>query len=434
MAAAARVGRSLPGSARYLPAPDLLPYPLLVRRFSPGSPWRLDPSVTFLNHGSFGACPLPVLAYQRSLADELEADPVDFLGTTIERRIDEARHAVARFLNADPEGLVFVPNATTGVSTVLRPLPFEAGDELLTTDHEYNATLNALAAVARVSGAAVVPVRLPVEIESSDQVVMAILDAVTPRTRLALVSHITSPTATILPIREIVAELDARGVDTLVDAAHTPGQLPVDIEALGAAYWTGNGHKWLCGPKGSAVLHVRADRRADIRPLIISHGWNDPRADRPRMWKEFDWTGTPDPTPILALPSAISTVGRLDPDGWPGIMAANHELVIDGRGMIAGALGVNSRVPAGLHGSMAIVALPMPATDEGARALRVALKDEDGIEVPITAFPVPAARHGPSDPPTAIVVRISAQRYNEIDDYARLADALVRRLGTRAHG
>ncbi|MES2209610.1 MAG: aminotransferase class V-fold PLP-dependent enzyme [Chloroflexota bacterium] len=400
-----------------------------MRRFSPDSPWRLDAAITFLNHGSFGACPLPVLAYQRALVDELESGPVAFFDTTFERRMDEVRHVVARFLNADPDGLVFVQNATTAVSTVLRSLRFEVGDELLTTDHEYNATLNGLAEVAREAGARVVTVRLPLEIESTEQALEAILETVTPRTRLALVSHITSPTATILPIEALVRELDARGVDTLVDAAHTPGQLPVDIEALGAAYWTGNGHKWLCGPKGSGVLHVRADRRDRIRPLIISHGWNDPRPDRPRLWKEFDWTGTPDPTPALSLPAAISIVGRLHPDGWPGIMAANHELVIQGRALIAEALAVTPRVPAALHGSMAIIPLPMPTRDEAALALKVALKDEDGIEVPITPFPVPAARRNPGDPPSAVVVRISAQRYSELDDYARLADALARRLG-----
>lgn len=400
-----------------------------MRPFSPEFPWRLDPAVTFVNHGSFGACPLPVLAHQRALIDELEAEPVAFLDTTFESRIDEARHAVARFLNADADGLVFVQNATSGVSTVLRSLEFAPGDELLTTNHEYNATLNGLSEIARRAGAKVVTIQLPLEITSDDEVVEAFRAALTPRTRLALVSHITSPTATVLPIERVVRELKERGVDTLVDAAHAPGQVPVDVEALGAAYWTGNGHKWLCGPKGSGVLHVRADRRDRVRPLVISHGWNDPRADRPRLWREFDWTGTPDPTPYLTLPAAISTMRGFHPEGWPGVMVANHELVIEGRNLIANTLGATPRIPEGLHGSMAIIPLSMSLTDEAARSLKVALTAEDRIEVPISPFPVPAARADPSDPPTAVVVRISAQRYNEIDDYARLADALARRLG-----
>ena len=345
-----------------------------------------------MNHGSFGACPLPVLAHQRALIDELEAEPVAFLDTTFESRIDEARHAVARFLNADADGLVFVQNATSGVSTVLQSLEFAPGDELLTTNHEYNATLNGLTEIARRAGAKVVTIQLPLEITSDDEVVEAFRAALTPRTRLALVSHITSPTATVLPIERVVRELKERGVDTLVDAAHTPGQVPVDVEALGAAYWTGNGHKWLCGPKGSGVLHVRADRRDRVRPLVISHGWNDPRADRPRLWREFDWTGTPDPTPYLTLPAAISTMRGFHPEGWPGVMVANHELVIEGRNLIANTLGATPRIPEGLHGSKAIIPLSMSLTDEAARSLKVALMSEDRIEVPISPFPVPAAR------------------------------------------
>ncbi len=383
-----------------------------MRPFSPESPWRFRSDLTFLNHGSFGACPPPVLERQRALTDELEANPVAFLDTTIEERLDSARRTVAGFMNADPAGLVFVQNATTGVSTVLRSLHFEPGDQLLTTDHEYNAVLNGVAEVARTAGAQVVVARLPVEIESDALVTDTILAAVTPRTRLAVISHVTSPTGTILPIGAIVRGLAALGVDTLVDAAHAPGQVPVDVAALGAAYWTGDGHKWLCGPKGSAVLFVRADRRDRIRPLAISHGWNDPRSGRPRLWKEFDWTGTTDPTPALALPAAIDLVGALHANGWSGLMAANHELVMRGRRIIADALGATLRIPDSMHGSIAIVPLPIAPTDAAAQELHAALMAEDRIEVPITAFPVPAARSRIGDDPTSIVVRISAQRYN----------------------
>ena len=399
-----------------------------MRPFSPANPWRFAPGLTFLNHGSFGACPVPVLALQRSLVDELEANPVAFLDTTMEARLDGARGSVAAFLNADPEGLVFLPNATTGISTVLRSLRLEPGDELLTTNHEYNATLNALAETARSAGASVVRVDLPFEIGSAEEVLQAVLAAVTPRTRLAMVSHVTSPSATILPVVELVHELGQRGIDTLVDGAHAPGQVPVDLEALGAAYWTANGHKWLCGPKGTAVLHVRADRREAVRPLIVSHGWNDPRPDRHRLWKEFDWTGTLDPTAYLTLPEAIRLVGHMRPAGWPGVMAANHDLAIEGRDAIAAALGIEPRIPAALHGSMAVVRLPVAADDGAIASLKAALMDEDRIEVPIVGFPVPAARGTPGDPPSAVAVRISAQLYNEPADYERLAAVLARRL------
>ncbi len=399
-----------------------------MRAFSPSSPWRFAPGLVFLNHGSFGACPVPVLAWQRSLVDELEASPVAFLDATIEARLDGARGAVAMFLHADPDGLVFLPNATTGVSTVLRSIPFAPGDQILTTNHEYNATLNAVAEVARAAGGEVVRVDLPLEIESQDQVLEAITAALTPRTRLAMVSHVTSITATIFPIAAIVGELRDRGIDTLVDGAHAPGQVPVDLGALGAAYWTANGHKWLCGPKGSAVLHIRSDRLDGVRPMIVSHGWNDIRPERSRLWKEFDWTGTIDPTPYLALPEAIRVVGGMEPGGWPAVMAANHELVIEGRDIIARALDVSARIPAALHGSMAIVPLPLPAREAAIAALKDALIEEDHIEVPISGFPAPAARRRPNDAPSSVALRISAQRYNEPADYERLASALARRL------
>jgi isopenicillin-N epimerase len=398
-----------------------------MRPFGPDSPWRLDPGYTFLNHGSFGACPAPVLEYQRSLIDRLEARPIQFLDRDLLELMDRARHEVATFLGADPDGLVAVPNATAGVVTVLRSQRFRPGDELLTTDHEYNAILNALQAVAEDQRAVVVraPIRLP--IRHPEEIVEALLSAVTPRTRIAVVSHVTSPTGLVLPIAMIVRELDRLGVDTLVDAAHSPGMVPVDLAALNAAYWTGNGHKWLCGPKGSGVLHIREDRRDRIRPLVTSHGRNDPRTDRSRLRKEFDWQGTPDPTAFLALPEAIRIVGSLDPDGWTGLMAANRAMALAAREQIQAVLGVEPVAPAELVGSMAAVRLATLTSDAEAEALNLALSEEDRIEVPVTGWPVRGARPAVSDPPSAVFVRVSAQRYNEPVDYQRLVDALARR-------
>ena len=243
-----------------------------MRPYGPDSPWRLDPAVIQLNHGSFGACPVPVLEAQSALRDRLEANPTRFLSRELDGLLDEARRKLATFLDADAESLAFLPNATTGVSTVLASLSFRPGDELLTTDHEYNAILNALAETARRDGASVVRARIPFPIRDPGEATEAILAAITPRTRLAVISHVTSPTALALPIAEIVRELDRRGVDTLVDGAHAPGMVPLSLRELGAAYWTANGHKWLCGPKGGAILAVREDRRAAIRPLVVSHG------------------------------------------------------------------------------------------------------------------------------------------------------------------
>src|SRR6187455_1408532 len=226
---------------------------------------------------------------QRVWRERMEAEPVRFLSRELERHLDEARMRVATFLNADAEGIAFVPNATTGVSTVLASLRFQPGDELLASDHEYNATLNAMRAAAARDGATVVLAKIPFPIADAGQAVQAYLDATSPRTRFALVSQVTSPTALVMPVVAIVRELARRGIDTMVDGAHAPGMIPCDVRALNAAYWTGNGHKWLCAPKGSGLLHVRADLRAGIRPLATSHGANSDRSDRSRYRLAFDW-------------------------------------------------------------------------------------------------------------------------------------------------
>ena len=394
------------------------------------SPWLLEPDVSFLNHGSFGACPDPVLEAQRVWRERMEAQPVRFLARELERHLDEARLRVGQFLRADPEGIAFVPNATAGVSTVLASLRFAPGDELLASDHEYNATLNALRAAAARDGARVVIVRIPFPIRDPSQAVEAYLGAVTDRTRFALVSHVTSPTAVILPVEAIVRELDRRGVDTLVDGAHAPGMIDVDLGALGAAYWTGNGHKWLCAPKGAGMLHVRAVLRDRIHPLVISHGVNAERADRTRFRLEFDWQGTADPTPYLSLPAAIRYVGGIHDDGWNGLRAANRALARHARDLLCAALDVPAPVPDAMLGSMASVPLPgIAATEDAAERLQGELRDEERIEVPIVAFPVAAAR-APGEGPSQLLVRVSAQVYNRPAEYQALAAALGRRVRT----
>jgi isopenicillin-N epimerase len=394
--------------------------------------WRLDPAVTFLNHGSYGACPEPVLAAQRDLRDRLEAEPVRFLSGELPGMLDDARAAVGRFLCADPGGIAFVPNATTGVNTVVQSLRFEPGDELLTDDHEYNATINALRAVAARDAARVVVAPIPFPIAGPQDAIAAILDAVTDRTRLLFVSHVTSPTGLILPVAELVAEMERRGIDTLVDAAHAPGMVPVDVDALGAAYWTGNGHKWLCGPKGTGVLWVRADRRDRIHPLVVSHGANAMLDGRTRFRHEFDWVGTADPTGYLTLPAAIDWMASAagpNGGGWPAVMAANHALIVEGRDIVADALGIGPPAPDAMLGSMAALPLPGVGDDAAAGALGRILETEDGIQVPVGGWPARSGRDQWA--PTSVLIRISAQRYNERSDYERLAATLARRLGSR---
>jgi isopenicillin-N epimerase len=384
--------------------------------------WPLDPAIVFLNHGSFGACPSEVLHHQAALRTEQESEPVRFLGRELDGRLEAVRQTLAAFLHADPDDLAFVTNATSGVNAVLRSLAFSVGDELLTTDHAYAACRNTLDFVAERSGARVVVATVPFPVSSDDEVVEAVLDKVTPRTRLALVDHITSPTALILPLAQLVRRLAARGVEVLVDGAHAPGMVPLDLNALGAAYYSGNCHKWLCAPKGSAFLWVRRDRQTDIHPLTISHGATGTRAGRTRFRLEFDWTGTSDPTAWLTVPKAIEYVGTLLPGGWPAVMARNRALAREARRLLCAAVGTPPACPDEMVGSIASVRLPdNPVLDTTWRRpdpLQTRLFDRWRIEVPIMRWPAPPRR----------LVRVSAQLYNRPDHYARLAEALAKEL------
>ena len=384
--------------------------------------WPLDPGVLFLNHGSFGACPREVLEHQAALRAEMEAEPVRFLSRELDGRLDAARAALAGFLGADPADLAFVPNATSGVNAVLRSRAFAAGDELLTTDHAYNACRNALEYVAERTGARVVVVAVPFPVASPDVIVETVLARVTPRTRMALLDHVTSPTAIVLPIQRLCAELGARGVEVLVDGAHAPGMVPLNLATLGATYYSGNCHKWLCAPKGSAFLWVRADHRPDVRPLTISHGANRKKPGRSRFRMEFDWTGTSDPTAWLTVPTAIACIGSMLPGGWPAVMAHNHALAVEARRMLCAAAGTAPACPETMLGSLASVLLPDGRTSEVVWSrpdpLQPQLFDKWHVEVPVMSWPAPPRR----------LIRISAQLYNTREQYARLAEALGQEL------
>jgi isopenicillin-N epimerase len=381
--------------------------------------WLLDPAVTFLNHGSFGATPRAVLAVQSALREEMEREPVLFLARQIEPRLDEARGVLAEFLNADPANVAFVPNATFGVNSVLRSLDLDEHDELLVTSHEYNACRNALDHIAALEGAKVVVVDVPFPIDSADTVVERIVEKITARTRLLLVDHVTSQTGLVLPVARLIKELRGRGIDTLVDGAHAPGMLPLDLRALDAAFYTGNLHKWVCAPKGAAFLHVHPNRRYEVRPAIISHGANAERRDRSRFHLEFDWTGTFDPTPWLSVPAALRFIESLAGGGWPAVMRRNHELALRARDVLCARLSIPPPAPDDMLGSMAAVPLPDgTATTAPALygdALQDALFAQYAIEVPIVPWPHPPKR----------VLRVSAQLYNEVGEYERLAEAVA---------
>jgi isopenicillin-N epimerase len=378
--------------------------------------WCLDPSVTYLNHGSFGACPSAVLAAQTALRLEMEREPVDFLVAKLPARLDAAREALAIFLGADPADLVFVPNATAAVNAVLRSLSLGPGDELLLTNHTYAACRKSADFVAERTGARVVVATLPFPCRDEEEIIAAVLQCVSPRTRLALLDHVTSPTALILPAARLVGGLRARGIDTLVDGAHAPGMIPLGLSDLGAASYTGNAHKWLCAPKGAAFLHVRRDRQAQLHPTVISHGYSA------GFRAEFDWTGTFDPTPWLCIPESVRFIGSLLPAGWPQVMATNRALTLQARALLLRSLGVDAPCPEAMIGSMA--SIPLPAAAAGSPAFpfdRVALHAwfrERGVETWLYPHPLP-------------LLRISAQLYNDLSQFEKLAALLEEALRGR---
>ncbi|MBF2006691.1 MAG: aminotransferase class V-fold PLP-dependent enzyme [Chlorogloeopsis fritschii C42_A2020_084] len=380
--------------------------------------WLLDQKVTFLNHGSFGACPKAVLAVQERLRSQLEQEPLRFFTREWEPLIDEARSKLATFVGADAEDLVFVPNATTGVNSVLRSLVFHPEDEILTTNHEYNACRNALDFIASRTGARVVVAKVPFPLESSQQIFEAILERVSSKTRLALLDHVTSQTGLIFPLQQLVQELQERGVDTLIDGAHAPGMLALNLREINATYYTGNCHKWLCAPKGAAFLYVRRDKQLEIRPLAISHGANSPRTDKSCFQLEFDWMGTDDPTAYMCVPEAIAFLGSLLPGGWDELRQRNHQLALEARKLLCEALEVMPPCPDEMIGSMAVIPMPAALENRNFISVRDELFDRFNIQVQIV----------PWQETPKLLLRISAQIYNTIEEYEYLGRAIAQLL------
>ena len=379
--------------------------------------WLLAPGTVFLNHGSFGACPEPVLELQSELRRQMEAEPIQFLWRRYEERLDPVRAEAARFLGAQARDLAFVTNATTGVNAVVRSLKLRRGDELLTTNQDYNACHNVLVEVAHRAGAKLVTARVPFPLASPDELVEAVLRAVTRRTRLAMLDHITSNTALVVPVARLIRELEARGVDALVDGAHAPGMAALNLSKLSPAYYTGNLHKWVCAPKGAAFLWVRRDKQTSVQPAVISHGNNTLLPGHSAFEDRFNWAGTFDPSAWLCVGEAIRWMEKLFPGGWPAIREANHELAVNARRLLCKRLEIEPPCPEHMLGAMAT--LPLPERFQGrprkgkCEAEQLRLYDEFGIEVPFIR--VYQRRY----------FRISAQLYNSLSEYECLAQALA---------
>jgi isopenicillin-N epimerase len=365
--------------------------------------FSLDPAVVYLNHGSFGAVPVSVQRAQQRLRDEVEANPLRFYAVGLTDRIAHTRRHLATFLGADPDGSALVGNASTGAALVLGSLDLRTGDEIVTTEHGYGAVRQAVEAACARTGAVhrTAPLALTA---TDDEIVAAVTGAAAGRTRLVIVDQITSPTARLFPVARIVAELRRAGVPVLVDAAHVPGQLPVNVADLGADFWVGNLHKWAYAPRGTALFAVAPEWRERIRPLVVS--WEQETGFPARVESQ----GTLDYTPWLAAPTGLFTLRTL---GLKAVRAHNADLAAYGQRVVAAALKVDA--PAGAPGlAMRIVPLPPGlATDPpAATALRQRIADELGCEVAVNAF------RGRG------LLRLSAQVYNRAEEYDRLAERL----------
>ena len=385
--------------------------------------WSLDPSVSHLNHGSFGATPTAVIEAQERLRYRLEANPTRFMLDYYQPALDSARRRVADFVGADTAGLGFVNNATSGVNAVLRSLEptLRPGDEIVITSHGYNACRNAVSVSAARCGVRVVTASFPFPIQDPGQVTRGVLGAVSARTRLVLLDSVTSPTALVLPVRELVSALEP-GVEVLVDAAHAPGMIDFDVSSLGASYVTANCHKWMCSPKGAGFLYVREDRRRKIYPAVISHGYNGAwPSTGGHIHKQFDWIGTDDPTAWLTVPDALDVVGAFHPDGWEGVRRTNRNLCLEARNLLVDVLRIDPPAPDEMIGAIASVPLPPSGVPAGNifDPLMANLRTRWGIEAMVFSWPGPTER----------VLRISAQQYNRIEEFERLAQALRSELG-----
>lgn len=373
--------------------------------------WMLDPAIAFLNHGCFGARLRSVAEIQQRHRDRFEASPVQVLHFDRDEAIQRAKESVGRFIGASPANFGFVTNATAGVNVVLRALSFQPGDELLTINHVYNAVRMAMHMVGDRCGATPIEARLPLPIASPREVVDVVHRAITKRTRLLIIDHITSPTALVLPVHEIVALCNQHGVDVLIDGAHAPGMVELDVESIGAAYYAGNLHKWTCAPVGAGFLWARPDRQNGLHPLTISHFLEE------GFPHEFRWQGTRDITPWLTVPAAIEFMEKQY--GWAAVRRHNHQMAVWAHTMLCEKWDVEpiSPLDGSMLGSMATLRLPdvagLQRKYETPEALQRELFERHRFEVPIV------------DWDGTWWLRVSCQVYNTADQYERLGDAVL---------
>jgi isopenicillin-N epimerase len=366
--------------------------------------FALEPGLHYLNHGAFGGVPRVVAEEAARVRAEADANPTHFLTRVYPGRLAQVRERLAGFLRADPDGLVFVPNATAGMATAIAGLGLGAGDEVVTTDHAYGAVRAALQHFSGTAGAQVRVAEVPLHVAEAQDVVDAVLAEVTPRTRALVVDHVASPTGMVLPVQALVEAGHQRGLRVVVDGAHALGMLDVDVTAIGADCWVGNLHKWLCAPRSAAVLVVAPEHREALRPLVPSHGFGG------GLQPSFEWTGTFDPAPVLAAEVALAFHEEL---GWERVRERQRSLARDGAAVVAAALGTEVAVADAFAAALRVVRLPEPLDAETGLRVERRLSRRHQVEAPLTHL------HG-----EVRFVRVSGALYNEPADYEALAAAL----------
>ncbi len=382
----------------------------------------LAPEVIFLNHGSFGACPRPVMERLHAWQMRLERQPVSLLGREIVPLMAEARAALGAYLNAPGRDVVYFPNPTTAVNAVMHsmlnappgsPLHLEPGDEILTSDHEYGAMLRTWRFFARHSGARLVEQEIPLPLTTRKDFTDALWEGVGARTRVIFLSHVTSQTALIFPVEDLIRRARHAGILTIIDGAHAPGHIPLDLEALGADIYTGALHKWLCAPKGTAFLYVRPELQSCLEPLVVSWGYESEEPGESQFVDYFEWQGTRDMSPFLTVPAAIAYQEAHD---WAAVRARCHALALETRDRLNGLTGEEAFAPPEFIGQMASVRLPRGTHPE---RLQTLLREKYRIEVPVFTWKGEA------------VLRASFQAYNGRADAEALVAALKESLQRR---
>ena len=377
--------------------------------------FQLDPDIVFLNHGSYGATPKPVFEVYQDWQRRLERQPVKFLGREIRGYLEDARVALGNYLNVAAEDLVYVPNATFGVNVVVRSLDLSEGDEVLTCDQEYGACNNTWTYLSKLKGFSYKKQAIPLPVKSSEDIIEAFWQGVTENTKVIYLSHITSPTALILPIQEICKKARELGIITVIDGAHAPGQLELDLSKINADFYAGNCHKWLCSPKGAGFLYTRKDFQDSIEPVVVSWGYTQEgnHSSGSKYLDYYTWLGTNDPAAYLSVPAAIKFQQE---HNWESVRKHCHELLQETLETLEAITGLPTVYPtkSQLYRQLAVAALPDIGDSE---AFKNRLYDDYLIEIPLTSY---------QDKP---FLRISVQAYNTAEDLETLTGAVKQMLG-----